>query len=79
MAAARLAYHHSYGDNRLRAAGRLGEILYEGGRGDEARDLLERSLAELAPEQEKVRSHRYRRHLAELLQTWHDDERRTPR
>jgi len=79
MAAARLAYHHSYGDNRLRAAARLGEILYEGGRVDEARALLERSLDDGAPEQEKVRSHRYRRRLAELLQTWHDEVRRAPR
>jgi len=79
MAAARLAYHYSYGDNRLRAAGRLGEILYQQGNVDEARSLLERALVQEAPREDKVRTHRYRRRLQELLQTWHDEQRRTPR
>ncbi len=79
LAEARLAYQYSYGDNRLRAAGLLGEILHDTARIAEARQLLERSLSQEAPAQDNVRTHRYRRKLQELLQTWHDEQKQETR
>lgn len=66
LESARTALDHSYGDNRLRASKRLAELLDEAGDGDEALTVIDEALAVPAPEQEHVRTHRYRAALEEL-------------
>ena len=79
LISARRALDFSYGDNKLRASHRLAEILADDGALDEARQLIEVQLAEPAPAEKTLRTHRYRRKLQELLQTWHDEQRGGPR
>ena len=79
VTAARQALHFSYGDNRLRATRRLAILLAEIGRADEAKQLVDDQLAAPVPNELDVRTHRYRRALQELLQTWLDEQRGDPR
>jgi len=79
LASARRALDFSYGDNKLRASHRLASILASSGALDEARQVVNERLAEPAPPEKNLRTHRYRRSLQELLQTWHDEQRQVPR
>ena len=79
LVSARRALDFSYGDNKLRASHRLAEILAASGALDEARKVVEVQLAAPAPAEKALRTHRYRRTLQELLQTWHDELRGEPR
>ncbi len=63
---ARAALAASYGDNRLRAARLLAEVLRDGGLVAEALTVVEEALATPAPEQQNVRTHRYRKALEDL-------------
>lgn len=63
---ARAALLTSYGDNRLRAARRLAELLRADEQIDEALAVVDEALAAPAPEQENVRTWRYRTALEEL-------------
>ena len=65
LEAAQAAWRCSYGDNRLRAAKRLAEHLQSEGLIDEALAIVDEALAEAAPVQENVRTHRYRAALEE--------------
>ncbi|GEM_PF-2547133 len=67
--AARRALEHAYGDNALRATGRLAGILVELGREHEARQLLVRTLDETQRPSEglEVRTWRYLEQLEEQL------------
>jgi len=67
VASARLALKHSYGDNHLRACHRLGRALLAVGRPGEAVEVLEDGLAQRVPEEQRVRTHRYREQLSVLL------------
>jgi len=66
-AQARVAVEFGYGDNRLRAAGRLAEILLAQERAEEARAVLTEALSAPAPTLEGVRTHRYRAALQTQL------------
>lgn len=67
---ARAALEHSYGDNGLRAARRLAEVLHATGATDEARRLVARTLeqAERPAEGLDVRTPRYLQALEELAE-----------
>lgn len=65
-AAERRALAASYGDNALRAALRLAEILVASERAPEATAVIDAALAQPAPAQTDVRTHRYRQKLQEL-------------
>ena len=67
---AKAALADSYGDNRLRAARRVAELLDADGQRGDAVDVVVDALAAPAPEQENVRTHRYRAALEELLDAW---------
>jgi thiol-disulfide isomerase/thioredoxin len=64
--AAARALAHSYGDNRLRAAKRLAELVHAVGNDDLALATIDDALALPPPEEEHVRTHRYRTALIEL-------------
>lgn len=64
--AAGQAVLHGYGDQRLRAVERYAELLLELDRGDEALAAVDGALAEAAPAEEHVRTHRYRARLEAL-------------
>jgi thiol-disulfide isomerase/thioredoxin len=70
IAAARAAWENSYGDNRLRAAKRLAERLHAVGEHQEALSVVEEALAVPPPDQEDVRTHRYRAALEALRDGW---------
>ena len=71
----RRAHLYSYGDNRLRAAERLAAALAETGALEEARGIVDTALAPPAPEEEGVRTHRYRERLEELRTRLEEDIR----
>jgi tetratricopeptide (TPR) repeat protein len=79
LPSARRALEFSYGDNRLRAIAQLAEILSDLEQVEEAKQLIEAALSATPPTEQAVRTHRYRRRLQELMQTWHDTQRRSPR
>ena len=60
------ALSHAYGDNALRAANRLAEILDALERRDEAREVVSAALSVPEPAEAGVRTHRYRKTLTEL-------------
>jgi hypothetical protein len=66
--AGRTALEHAYGDQRLRAAARLAEILHEAGDSDGAVAVIDAELAafERPAEGTDVRSFRYLTALEEL-------------
>ncbi|HCP46428.1 MAG TPA: hypothetical protein DIU15_10315 [Deltaproteobacteria bacterium] len=66
---ARLALKYSYGDNRLRASLRLARALLVADLAAEAVVVVEAALGQPVPQQEQVRTHRYRLQLSELLVT----------
>ncbi|GEM_PF-1837917 len=66
LPAALSALEHGYGDNALRAATRLAQILETLGRADEALDVIDVALAAPTPAEENVRTHRYRGALQAL-------------
>ena len=63
LPAARQALSFAYGDNKLRAARRVAELL---GPSDEAITVINDALSAPEPEQEHVRTWRYREALATL-------------
>lgn len=63
LEAARDALAHAYGDNRLRAARRVAELL---GPGDDALAVIDEALTAPEPTQEHVRTWRYRQALVDL-------------
>jgi len=79
LLSARLALKFSYGDNRLRAVAQLAEVLSDLEQLKEAKQLIEAELAAAPPAEQAIRTHRYRRRLQELMQTWHDTQRGNPR
>ncbi len=64
--AASRALQFSYGDNRLRAAKRLAELLHAAGDDEAALSTIDDALAVPPPAEEHVRTHRYRTALEEL-------------
>jgi len=76
VASARLSLRWSYGDNRLRAAGRLAEQLHRSGATDEALEVVTEALAAPPPSQPNVRTHRYRAALSEKRDSWTESEPR---
>ncbi|MCP4871671.1 MAG: thioredoxin fold domain-containing protein [Proteobacteria bacterium] len=77
--AATRALTHSYGDNRLRAARRLAEILHAVGNDDAALAAIDDALAVPAPTEENVRTHRYRTALVTLHDTIAPPPKEEPR
>lgn len=66
LPSAELALKHAYGDNALRAALRTAEILLSLGRVDDSLAVIDAALGNLTPEEEGVRTHRYRSALQAL-------------
>ena len=77
--AALRALTHSYGDNRLRAAKRLAELLHAAGNDEAALGTIDDALAVPAPTEEHVRTHRYRTALVELRATIAPPAKEEPR
>lgn len=65
-----LAYQHSYGDNRLRAAVLVSKVYKELKMNDKAKALLQSTLSKTAiPQQDNVRTHVYIQRLRKELST----------